>query len=420
MGSKTKTSKSNNNRTSGYQGVIGPQKEILAPLGMGPGQSMAMAGNTGLASATPAQARQIQQGLQNLGQPSSFQAIGQNIGEVGSKYRRPADVASYAEKMQQLNRALDAGGNIFTGPDEIERVNLAGTGIKDEQGRTILSMMTPELTATAPTMGQLGGDIGRAFTGYDSLQYTDPTSNVPQMVRTKGLADVLARAAIPGSMALNIIQDLYGKGKNFFFPEEEEEDTFSSAADAMGGAAAMSLGDIRTQKNLAGTTADEIDQFIRTIGQPNVDPFSSGADATRPVNTTDRYSSAADAMGGAGVDLEKLERANELLKEMETYEPKPNIFGLTDEGTYEVGPNLIGVGPEMGIFNDPFDRSSGYTPGLQKYYENLIAQGVSPEEAERMTLNLSAYGYKDGGLTTTVPPKEGPMSAGVASLFKNK
>ena len=102
------------------------------------------------------------------------------------------------------------------------------------------------------------------------------------------------------------------------------------------------------------------------------------------------------------------------------YEPKPNIFGLTDEGTYEVGPNLIGVGPEMGIFNDPFDRSSGYTPGLQTYYDNLIASGVSPEEAERMTLNLSAYGYKDGGLTKTVPPKEGPMSAGVASLFKNK
>lgn len=418
MGSKTKTSKPNNNRTSGYQGVIGPQREILAPLGMGPAQSMAMAGNTGLASATPAQARQIQQGLQNLGQPSSFQAIGQNIGEVGSKYRRPADVASYAEKMQQLNRALDAGGNIFTGPDQIERVNLAGTGIKDEQGRTILSMMSPELTATAPTMEQLGGDIARAVTGYNTLEYTDPQTNVPSMVRKKGLADLLMKAAIPGQLAFSIAKDLFGK----YFPgqEEEEEDTFSSAADAMGGATAMSLGDIRTQKNLAGTTADEIDQFIRTIGQPNVDPFSSGADATRPVDTTDRYSSAADAMGGAAIDLEKLEQANELLKEMETYEPKPNIFGLTDEGTYEVGPNLIGVGPEMGIFNDPFDRSSGYTPGLQTYYDNLIEQGVSPEEAERMTLNLSAYGYKDGGLTTTVPPKEGPMSAGVASLFKNK
>ena len=54
------------------------------------------------------------------------------------------------------------------------------------------------------------------------------------------------------------------------------------------------------------------------------------------------------------------------------------------------------------------------------YYNNLIEQGVSPEEALKQTNVLSAYGYKDGGLTDTVPPKEGPMSAGVASLFKNK
>ena len=223
MGSKTKT------KTSQQQGKKGI-------FGMGPGQSQAMAGNTGLAGATEAQALQIQKGLQNLGQPSSFQAIGQNIGEVGSKYRRPADIESYADKMQKLNQALDAGGKFFTGPDGIERVNLANTGIKDEQGRTVLSMMSPELTATAPTMGQLGGDIARAFTGYNSLQYTDPTSNVPEMVRTQGLADVLARAAIPGSMALSLIQDLYGKGKNLLFPQEVQEDIFSSAADATGGA----------------------------------------------------------------------------------------------------------------------------------------------------------------------------------------
>jgi hypothetical protein len=74
----------------------------------------------------------------------------------------------------------------------------------------------------------------------------------------------------------------------------------------------------------------------------------------------------------------------------------------------------------MGIFNDPFDRSSGYTPGLQTYRDNLIAQGISPEQADQMTSNLAAYGYKDGGLTDTVPPKQGPMSEGVASLFKNK
>ena len=60
----------------------------------------------------------------------------------------------------------------------MQRVNFVGTGIKDEkQEATILSRQIPELTATAPTLGQLGGDISRAITGYNSLQYTDSTSN---------------------------------------------------------------------------------------------------------------------------------------------------------------------------------------------------------------------------------------------------
>ena len=315
MGSKTKTSKSNNKKTSGYQGIIGPQREISAPLGMGPGQSMAMAGNTGLASATPAQARQIQQGLKNLGQPSSFQAIGQNIGEVGSKYRRPADIASYAEKMQQLNRALDAGGNIFTGPDEIERVNLAGTGIKDEQGRTILSMMTPELTATAPTIGQLGGDIARAVTGYNTLEYTDPQTNVPSMVRKKGLADLLMKAAIPGQLAFSIAKDLFGK----YFPGQEEDDT-------------QPIVDLRKPV---------IEERVSTyIGQ---DPY------VEKRNTLKQLIAQSQAPG-----------ASEL-----------NVDTMTDR---------------------------------------------------EVDLRLQSYGqgFAMGGLTDTIPPDRGPMSEGVASLFKNK
>ena len=97
-------------------------------------------------------------------------------------------------------------------------------------------MMSPELTATAPTMRELGGDIARAFTGYNSLQYTDPASNVPEMVRTQGLGELLAKVATPGSLALSLVQDLYGKGKNLLFPQEVQEDIFSSAADATGGA----------------------------------------------------------------------------------------------------------------------------------------------------------------------------------------
>ena len=61
---------------------------------MGPGQSMAMAGNTGLAGATTKQAETIKRTT-----GKSFKAIGQKIGEVGSKYRRPADVEKYAKEL---------------------------------------------------------------------------------------------------------------------------------------------------------------------------------------------------------------------------------------------------------------------------------------------------------------------------------
>jgi len=286
---------------------------------------------------------------------------------------------------------------------------------------------TGSIASSAPTFGELIGDASRALFGgtADKQKFTLPTSRpgtptmdfanmVPDPQKTQGIIPALINTGGIGGLALNVIQDLFGKGKNFFFPEEEEEDTFSSAADAMGGAATMGLGNIRTQRNLAGTTGDEIDQFIRTIGQPNVDPFSSGADATRPAvaNLNDRFSSAADAMGGAGIDLEKQKNLEQVVNQI--------LSGTTDQGTYETGPNLLGMGPEMGVFNVPGDRGSGFTPALQTYYNNLIEQGVSPEEALKQTNVLSTYGYKDGGLTDTIPPKEGPMSEGVASLFKNK
>ena len=78
------------------------------------------------------------------------------------------------------------GAKKFTGPDGVERVSFVGTGMKDEQGRTILSKQIPQLTAQAPTLKQLGGDIARGVMGYNTLKYVDG-SNQPTMVREKGL-----------------------------------------------------------------------------------------------------------------------------------------------------------------------------------------------------------------------------------------
>lgn len=174
--------------------------------GMGPGQSMAMAGNTGLASATEKQAQTIKRTT-----GKSFKAIGQKIGEVGSKYRRPADVEKYAKNLRTQEVGEMLGGKKFTGPDGVERMSFVGTGLKDEQGRTILSKQTPQLTAQAPTLRQLGGDIARGVMGYNTLKYTDG-SNQPTMVREKGLIEMT-----PAMSIFNAI-----RGSKFFTNRDEQ------------------------------------------------------------------------------------------------------------------------------------------------------------------------------------------------------
>lgn len=172
--------------------------------GMGPAQSMAMAGNTGLASATEKQAQTIKRTT-----GKSFKAIGQKIGEVGSKYRRPADVEKYAKDLATQEVGEMLGGKKFTGPDGVERMSYVGTGLKDEQGRTILSKQTPELKATAPTLKQLGGDIARGAMGYRTIEYVN---DKPTMVEKKGLIPLIMEKGItPGALLFNAV-----KGSGFF------------------------------------------------------------------------------------------------------------------------------------------------------------------------------------------------------------
>ena len=174
--------------------------------GMGPAQSMAMAGNTGLASATEKQAQTIRRTT-----GKSFKAIGQQIGEVGSKYRRPADVEKYAKELSVMEAGDVLGAKKFTAPDGIERVSFVGTGMKDEQGRTILSKQIPQLTAQAPTLRQLGGDIARGAMGYKTIEYVD---DKPTMVQKKGLIPSVLEAAISGKFSP--IAQAINVGSNFF------------------------------------------------------------------------------------------------------------------------------------------------------------------------------------------------------------
>lgn len=210
---------------------------------MGPGQSMAMAGNTGLAGFSENQANEIkqaQQAIQNYNQsqgdgsdepPVSFKQIGQQIGELGSKYRRPVGFDQYANKAMLFNQGIAGGGKIVVGPDGIPRLQFGDQVVRDPNtGQQMLSMMLPELTASAPTLGQLGGDISRAFTGYDSLKYpdqnfqgpfpVDESSNLPYMQRTPGMFEgINPLSLIPGvGTAMKIGEGIKGV-YDFMFPK---------------------------------------------------------------------------------------------------------------------------------------------------------------------------------------------------------
>ena len=74
----------------------------------------------------------------------------------------------------------------FRGPDGIPRFSFTNTGIKTPDGATLLSKQLPQLRATPGTFGETMGDIGRAFSGYNSIKYPE-ASNIPEMVRTPGM-----------------------------------------------------------------------------------------------------------------------------------------------------------------------------------------------------------------------------------------
>lgn len=223
MGSSRSTSGGGGSRRSstpkkgtGAGGPPGRNYSTASTRPMGPMESIARSGTTGLATATPREAETIRAAT-----GKSFNAISKNIGEVGSKYRRPADVEKYAKELKTIEEGKAKGAKTFVGPDGVERVSFVGTGMKDEKGRTILSKTTPTLTAKAPTLKELGGDIARGLMGYKTLEYTDE-SNVPTMVEKKGLVGTITDAAMSGAFSPAV--QLLRSGVSFFQNRDDKKD----------------------------------------------------------------------------------------------------------------------------------------------------------------------------------------------------
>ena len=367
--------------------------------GMSPGQSMAMAGNVGLASVSEADAVRLQNAIQNINRAtdgdrgSSFQDIAQNIAEQGSKFRRPADTERYIDSMAQISDAINQGATVFTGADGIQRVNFAGTGIKNpETGATILSRQIPELTAVEPTLGQLGGDISRAFTGYNTLEFPQG-SNVPTMVRKGGIADALAKIAIPGQIGLGIASDLFKK----VFARQQEDDE-SSAADATGGASVMSLGDIRRAQNLANTRSSDLVAFLR--GDTSVDPdvkVGSFEPDTPFISVRNPNTGETEIMMDPTPGLAQAVLGDQTIKDLVSLNQFPSRT-LQGEPTmnFPVADDKAGLSAE------------------EKARQDLEAAGFSDDQINAI---IDRAFFKQGG---SVPPEKGPMSQGVGSLFQER
>tara|TARA_Y100001938_G_scaffold140295_1_gene208291 strand:- start:764 stop:1582 length:819 start_codon:yes stop_codon:yes gene_type:complete len=152
----------------------------------------------------------------------SFSDLARADRQIQVKYDRPGDVQGFVDRSRKFQEGIDAGGRL----DDSGVLQLTGTDVKDAQGRTLLSMSTPTMTAQAPTLSQLAGDAKRFLTGFNTLSF-DPearTSQNPEgsvISRQPGILGLISKVApspvsfIPGASAISKGLDIF---RNIFFP----------------------------------------------------------------------------------------------------------------------------------------------------------------------------------------------------------
>jgi hypothetical protein len=92
----------------------------------------------------------------------------ENVANIEQKYKRSADIQRYLDRTNLFNQFQNRGDGI----------------VRDAQGRQILSMRSPYMTAQAPTFGQLLGDMGR---GIGSIFQSIAEKGTPLMQLGKGI-----------------------------------------------------------------------------------------------------------------------------------------------------------------------------------------------------------------------------------------
>ena len=105
----------------------------------------------------------------------------ENVANIEQKYKRSADIQRYLDRTNLFNRFQNRGDGI----------------VKDAQGRTILGMQSPYMTAQAPTLGQFFGDMGR------------------------GIGSIFSGIAEKGTPLMQLGKGILGGIQNFFAPSIE-------------------------------------------------------------------------------------------------------------------------------------------------------------------------------------------------------
>ncbi len=199
------------------------------------------------------------------------------------------------------------------------------------------------------------------------------------MVRTRGLADLVASAAIPGSAALRIGKDLLSR----IFPTEEEEEEEVVLPNNPGGL-------FVSPGNLVPEEIEIKDLAALLPNQPGGQPVPS----------------MPNAPGGIFENL--------------SIGPQPGEEGAPSSLSE---PNILMIPNQPGGRGDRDDTTTATTTDDDvdddsaeeiSIRRNLELAGFTQQQIDSI---IDGLGFQMGGL---VPPEKGPMSQGISSLFQER
>jgi hypothetical protein len=187
------------------------------------------------------------------------------------KYDRPADLQKFVDRSRTYKEGVDLGGRVEDGV--LQMIGADGI-IRDPQGRQILSMSQPGITAVAPrNFMEAIGDIKRAFTGYNTLSYDPTSTGTPTTTggfieRQPGiLSNISPLSFIPGA---NMLMTGINAAKDIFFPPPPVV--------TMGGSSDITVTEGPMESGVINVLPNDFD--IQLKPKPEVPLFVSSLDPT--------------------------------------------------------------------------------------------------------------------------------------------